>query len=270
LKRYLETVVEETVTQVPTLPILSPDDLQDYPLLSKWDISHNVTVFRLGLPQPTDVLGLPPGQHIALAFTDPESGKIVSRSYTPISTNEDRGYFDLLVKLYADGLMSRHLGALQVGDFVKARGPKGAMVYKPGLCERIGMIAGGSGITPMLQIIKAVLAQRPADATQIDLIHANRTYEDILLKDVLDEIAAKDPGFKVHYVLSQAPENWTGSTGHVTKEMIKEKLPPPHAGTKIMLCGPPGMQNTMKTYLEELGFDKARHVPKRDDQVFCF
>ena len=228
-------------------------------------------LFRsLGLPQPTDVLGLPPGQHVALAFTDTETGKVVSRSYTPISTDEDRGYFDVLVKLYPDGLMSRYLQVLQVGDLVKARGPKGAMVYKPGMCERIGMIAGGSGITPMLQIIKTVLAQRPADKTQIDLIYANRTYEDIVLKDVLDEMAEKDPRFNVHYVLSQAPNGWTGSIGHVTKEMIQEKLPSARAGTKIMLCGPEGMQNAMKTYLEELAFDKAKLVPKRDDQVFCF
>ncbi|KAI1624131.1 NADH-cytochrome b5 reductase 1 [Exophiala viscosa] len=257
-------------TSLKPRPILDPDNLQDYPLLSKWDISHNVTVFRLGLPQPTDVLGLPSGQHIALAFTDPETGKVVARSYTPISTDDDRGYFDVLVKLYPDGLMSKHLQALQVGDLVKARGPKGAMVYKPGMCERIGMIAGGSGVTPMLQIIKAVLAQRPTDTTQIDLIYANRTFDDIVLKDVLDEMAEKDPGFKVHYVLSQAPENWTGSIGHVTKAMIKERLPPAQAGTKIMLCGPAGMQDSMKIYLEELGFDKARLVPKRDDQVFCF
>ncbi len=265
LKRYLDIVVEEPVNRGQPLS----DDLQDYPLLSRRDISPNVSIFRFGLPRPTDVLGLPPGQHIALAFTE-ESGKVVSRSYTPISTDEDLGYFELLVKLYPGGLMSRHLQALQVGDLVRARGPKGAMIYKPGLCERIGMIAGGSGITPMLQIIKAVLAQRPADTTQIDLIFANRTYEDILMKDVLDEMAAKDPGFRVHYVLSQAPGGWTESTGHVTKDMIKEKLPPPRAATKIMLCGPPGMQNAMITYLEELGFDKAKLVPMRDDQVFCF
>lgn len=269
LSRYITTSLPETVKQAPS--ILNAQVFQDYVLVSRTDLSHNVSVFRLGLPQRTDVLGLPPGQHIALAFTDTTSGQLVSRSYTPISTDQDRGYFDVLVKLYPDGQMSRHLQTLQVRDTLKARGPKGAMLYRPGLCERIGMIAGGSGITPMLQIIKAVLAQRPADTTWIDLIYANRTREDIILKDVLDDMADKDPAFNVHYVLSQPPEDWSGLVGHVTKDLIKEKLPSSQdSGTKIMLCGPPGMLNAMKVFLEDLGFDKARLVGKKEDQVFCF
>ena len=78
------------------------------------------------------------------------------RSYTPISSDVHPGYFDLMIKSYPQGNISRHLGTLKVGDTMKVKGPRGAMVYEPNMVRAFGMIAGGTGITPMLQIIRAV------------------------------------------------------------------------------------------------------------------
>ena len=83
------------------------------------------------------------------------------------------------------------------------------------------MIAGGTGITPMLQIIRAVIRGRKSgDVTQIDLIFANVNEEDILLREDLDTLAKQDEGFRVHYVLNNPPEKWDGGVGFVTPEMI--------------------------------------------------
>lgn len=83
------------------------------------------------------------------------------------------------------------------------------------------MIAGGTGITPMLQIIRAIIRGREAgDRTEVDLIFANVNKEDILLKEDLDELAAKDRGIRVHYVLNNPPEKWDGDVGFVTADMI--------------------------------------------------
>ena len=151
--------------------------------------------------------------------------KEIVRSYTPISSDENRGYFDLLIKSYPTGNISRHMATLKVGDTMKVKGPKGAMVYTPGLVKRFGMIAGGTGITPMLQIIRAIVRGRPRnggnDTTEVDLIFANVKYEDILLKDDLDSLTKEDPGFRVYYVLNEPPENWDGGVGFVTADMIK-------------------------------------------------
>lgn len=99
------------------------------------------------------------------------------------------------------------------------------MVYQPNMCRRIGMIAGGTGITPMLQIIKAIIRGRPRnggnDTTQVDLIFANVNPEDILLKSELDQLVHEDDGFSVYYVLNNPPEGWKGGVGFVTPEMIK-------------------------------------------------
>lgn len=152
-------------------------------------------------------------------------GEKVMRSYTPISSDENKGYFDLLVKSYPTGRISKHFGELKLNDFLKIKGPKGAMVYEPNMVRHFGMIAGGTGITPMLQIIRAISRNRPAnggtDTTEVDLIFANVNPEDILLKEDLDKISKEDPGFRVHYVLNNPPEGWTGGSGFVTPEMIK-------------------------------------------------
>lgn len=99
------------------------------------------------------------------------------------------------------------------------------------------MIAGGTGITPMLQIIRAAL-KNPQDPTRLSLIYANVNYEDVLLKKELDELADKYPSrFKVFYVLNNPPTGWTGGVGFVSKEQIATHLPASHDNIKVLLCG---------------------------------
>ncbi|KAL4897963.1 NADH-cytochrome b5 reductase 1 [Aspergillus ambiguus] len=254
--------------------VLNPNEFQNFVLKEKNNISHNVAIYRFALPRPTDILGLPIGQHISLAATIEGQPKEVVRSYTPISSDNEAGYFDLLVKAYPQGNISKYLTTLKVGDTMKVRGPKGAMVYTPNMCRHIGMIAGGTGITPMLQIIKAIIRNRPRnggnDTTQVDLIFANVNDEDILLREELEQLAKEDDGFRVFYVLNNPPPGWNGGFGFVTAEMIKERLPAPAKDVKILLCGPPPMVSAMKKATESLGYTKARPVSKLEDQVFCF
>lgn len=193
------------------------------------------------------------------------------RSYTPISGDHQPGHFDLLIKSYPTGNISKHMASLIVGQTIKVRGPKGAMVYTPNMVRHFGMIAGGTGITPMLQVIRAIIRGRAAgDRTEVDLIFANVNEEDILLREDLDALAAQDKGFRVHYVLNNPPAGWTGGVGFVTSEMIEKLLPKPAEDVKILLCGPPPMISAMKKATEGLGFKKAKPVSKLEDQVFAF
>lgn len=184
--------------------------------------------YRFSLPKPTSILGLPIGQHISISAVLPQpdgTKKEIVRSYTPISGDHQPGYFDLLIKSYPTGNISKHMASLIVGQTIKVRGPKGAMVYTPNMVRAFGMIAGGTGITPMLQIIRAVIRGRAAgDKTEIDLIFANVNQEDILLKEDLDNLAKEDAGFRVHYVLNNPPEKWSGGVGFVTPEMISVSI----------------------------------------------
>ncbi|KAJ5486718.1 hypothetical protein N7530_001018 [Penicillium desertorum] len=257
--------------------VLNPTEFQNFVLKEKNEISHNVAIYRFALPRSTDILGLPIGQHISLAATIEGQPKEVVRSYTPISSDNEAGYFDLLVKAYPQGNISKYLTKLKIGDNMKVRGPKGAMVYTPNMCRHIGMISGGTGITPMLQVIKAIIRNRPRnggnDTTKVDLIFANVNPEDILLKDQLEELEKEDDGFRVYYVLNNPPEGWTGGVGFVTPDMIKVSLsvcPPPLPMLRFSSVAPPPMVSAMKKATEALGYTKARPVSKLEDQVFCF
>ncbi|KAI9595418.1 NADH-cytochrome b5 reductase 1 [Syncephalis fuscata] len=216
--------------------VLDTETFRKFPLVEKQVISHNTALYRFALPSKDAILGLPIGQHISVQAKI--NGKEITRSYTPTSSDDDRGHFDLVIKSYPQGNISKMFGELSIGDQINVRGPKGAFKYEPNLVKRIGMIAGGTGITPMLQIIRAIL-KNPSDTTQISLIFANISEEDILLREDLDKLARQHDQFSVYYVLNNEPEGWTGGVGFVTEEIIREHCPAPSADTKILLCGPP-------------------------------
>jgi NAD(P)H-flavin reductase len=128
-------------------------------------LSHDTRRFRFALQSPQHILGLPIGQHMFLyAQIDDQP---CSRAYTPTSSDVDVGHFDLVVKVYPQGKMSRHLDRLNIGDSILVQGPRGRLTYlgkgqftiRSGSntnthnVKHIGMMAGGTGITPMLQVL---------------------------------------------------------------------------------------------------------------------
>jgi len=237
-------------------------------LSEKIVVSSNTAIYRFALPHPNDVLGLPIGQHISVQAMI--NGKDIMRSYTPTSSDDDLGHFDLMIKSYEKGNISRYFSFLKIGDKVKIKGPKGQFKYHPSLTREIGMIAGGTGITPMLQIIRAAL-KNPLDLTKLSLIYANVNPDDILLKKELDELAASHPNrFTVYYVLNSPGPAWTGGVGFVSKDQIAKHMPPADANIKVLMCGPPPMMTAMKKHLADLNYPAPRTVSKLADQVFLF
>ncbi|CAO3700008.1 unnamed protein product [Rhizopus stolonifer] len=248
--------------------ILDPKTFKSFKLIEKITISHNTSKYRFQLPHSSDVLDLPIGQHIAIMAEI--NGKQISRSYTPTTSEEGKGYFDLVIKSYPTGNISKLMNELKVGDSVGIRGPKGNFAYKRNMVKAIGMIAGGTGITPMLQIIRRI-CNDPLDETKIQLIFANVTKDDILLKDELDEISVISSNqFKVHYVLEKPPLDWSGGSGLITQEIIKAHCPPPAKDIKLLLCGPQLMLRSMTSILTELGYQRPKTVSRMDDQVYKF
>ncbi|KAL9388296.1 hypothetical protein Peur_016901 [Populus x canadensis] len=238
---------------------LDPQKFKEFKLIKKTQISPDVARFRFSLPTPKSVLGLPAVTYVLCRGKDSE-GQEVIRSYTPITLDSQVGYFELVVKMYPEGRMSHHFSEMREGDYLAVKGPQAFKVpfnYKPGQVRAFGMIAGGSGITPMFQLTRAIL-ENPKDKTIVHLIYANTTFEDILLKEDLDDFARKFPDrFKVYYVLSKPPEAWTGGGGHVSKEMIQSHCPPPAPDIRILRCGPPGMNEAMTAHLNALGYTSS-------------
>ncbi|KAI9344134.1 hypothetical protein BD770DRAFT_397764 [Pilaira anomala] len=249
--------------------VLHKQIAKQFKLIAKTPISHNTDIYRFQLPHKDDVLGLLIGQHVTLVANI--NGKEVSRSYTPITSDEEKGYFELIIKTYPDGVLTQYLSNMKVGETIGVRGPKGGFIYTPNMVREIGMVAGGTGITPMLQIIRAIL-RNPNDKTKIKLIFGNVTKDDILLEKELEQLAKKRPDrLKVYHVLNKAPDNnWNQGVGFITKQILEEQLPKPANDIKILVCGPPPLVKAVTAATTELGFDAPRTVSKLDDQVFKF
>ncbi|XP_018899632.1 NADH-cytochrome b5 reductase 3 isoform X2 [Bemisia tabaci] len=254
-------------------------------LVEKHEISHDTRRFRFGLPSPKHVLGLPIGQHLSLSAQI--NGNLVARSYTPVSSDDDVGYMELVIKVYFKGVhpkfpdggkMSQYLEGMKIGDSIDVRGPSGRLIYlgrgqfqiivnrkEPPVIvkvDQVSMISGGTGITPMYQLVKHVLKD-PEDKTKLALLFANQSENDILLRDELEKVAEEHPDvFKVWYTVDRPSEGWKYSVGFVSAEMIASHLFPPASNNLVLMCGPPPMVNfACSPNLDKLGYDpKLRFV----------
>ncbi|KAE8683663.1 NADH--cytochrome b5 reductase 1 [Hibiscus syriacus] len=241
------------VSKKPRKACLGPEEFKEFKLVKRTQLSHNVAKFKFAFPSPTSVLGLPIGQHMSCRGKD-QNGEDVIKAYTPTTLDSDLGYFELVIKMYPQGRMSHHFREMREGDSLSVKGPKGRFKYQPGQVKAFGMLAGGTGITPMFQVARAIL-ENPNDKTNIHLIYANVAYEDILLKEELDELTSRFPyRISVYYVLNQPPEGWDGGVGFISKEMIQAHCPAPAEDIKILRCGPPPMNKAMAANLEALGY----------------
>ncbi|KAJ2886595.1 hypothetical protein H4R27_000539 [Coemansia aciculifera] len=168
-------------------------------------------------------------------------GKTEWRPYTPVSARNQQGWFEIVAKRYDKGLVSPVMHALKPGDTVEVWGPLPFLDYSPDSFRDVGLIAGGSGITPCLQLTRHIL-ENPDDHTKVTLLFANKTADDIILKNELDGLAAKHPDkFAVHYILNSAPDEWQGLAGNVDRAVVEKVMPPASTSTFIGVCGPPAM-----------------------------
>ncbi|XP_042415864.1 NADH-cytochrome b5 reductase-like protein isoform X2 [Zingiber officinale] len=232
---------------------LNPEKWLEFKLQETARVSHNSQLFRFSF-DPTAKLGLDVASCILTRAPIGEESdgrrKYVIRPYTPISDPDSRGYFDLLIKVYPEGKMSQHFASLKPGDIIEVKGPIEKLRYSPNMKRNIGMIAGGTGITPMLQVVNAIL-KNPDDNTQVSLIYANISPDDILLKNELDRLSASYANFKVFYTVDKPNRNWRGGIGYVSKDMVLKGLPSPGEDTLILVCGPPGL-------MQHISGDKAK------------
>ncbi|KAL2154239.1 hypothetical protein VTH82DRAFT_2915 [Thermothelomyces myriococcoides] len=239
-------------------------------------VNHNSKRLRFRLPEDDMVSGVHFTSAILTKFKPADGGKPVIRPYTPISDEDAKGYMDLLVKKYPNGPMSTHLHDMVPGQRLDVKGPIPKYPWEANKHEHVALIAGGTGITPMWQLCRAIFSN-PDDKTKVTLVFGNVSEEDILLKNELAALENENPRrFRAFYVLDNPPKHWTGGQGYINKDLLKTVLPGPNDGNiKIFVCGPPGMmdsisgnkkspkdQGEFKGILKELGYSA--------DQVYKF
>ncbi|XP_077541205.1 NADH-cytochrome b5 reductase 3-like [Haemaphysalis longicornis] len=243
-------------------------------------INHNVRLLTFALPNSNQKLGFRTGQHVLLqARIDRRQ---VVRPYTPVTLSDRKGSFDIMVKVYRaeendckhGGLMSQYLDKMNPGDTIQIAGPYGSFVYKGRgrfatwtghkvpHAKRLGLIAAGSGVTPILQLLRHIAADK-GDQTLVKMIDVNVSEKDIIANEELYKYAKRfKTTFSIRHVLDMLPpfEGTGYIQGPLNQDIMAAHLPLPDQRTLVLCCGPPGlMSDVCAPALRSIGH-KSSHI----------
>ena len=207
-------------------------------------INHDTAKFVFSFSDPEIEYTLPPCSTLQLGLKLP-GGQSATRLYTPITPNHTKGGFECVIKRYPHGCFTPVLFDMKPGSALFARVQHLKLKYEKNKYKSVGCIAAGTGIAPMLQVIRAALSD-PTDDTKVALLFSNRRYRDILMKDELDYLQKLYPEkFRVTYTLQEPPIGWEGEVGHVNHSMVARTMPPPGASNIVCLSGPDKMMQSV-------------------------
>jgi ferredoxin-NADP reductase len=203
-----------------------------------------------------DVPGWPghlAGQHVDVRLTA-EDGYSTQRSYS-IASAPDGALLELTVQQVSDGEVSPYLAHdLLAGDLLELRGPVGGwFVWRPDQTEPVLLVAGGSGIVPLMAMIRArrQLQMQLGPMAPFRLLYSVRSPADRMY---LAELQAHDPGLDVHFLYTrQAPEGWQRPPGRLAEADLAAVAWPPSAQPTSYVCGPTGFVEHAADLLVGLG-----------------
>jgi len=215
------------------------------------------------------------GQYITLKFTI--NGQEVRRAYS-ICTSPLEGKFGVNVKRVKKGLVSNHVNDnLRPGSEVEVMAPEGkfGIKHNHALERDFYFIAAGSGITPIISIIKTTLEEEPK--SRCYLLYGNKNEKSVIFKDQIEQLKEKYAGqFFLMETLSQplrekegglkgmfsrGKESWTGWKGRLDGKKIDaylEEQPPASKEIHYFVCGPGAMIDTLIDHLEHKGVPSDR------------
>ncbi|AEO55434.1 hypothetical protein MYCTH_2299273 [Thermothelomyces thermophilus ATCC 42464] len=245
-------------------------------LASKTAVSPDTKVFHFTLPSPAQAVGLPVGQHLLVRLRDPVTREAIIRAYTPLSEGGEVGTLRVLVKIYRDspdgsrkgGRMTQALDSLPVGHPVEFKGPVGKFEYLgAGRCvvggrertvARFVMVCGGSGVTPIFAVLRAV-ARGERDETACLVLDGNRGEGDILLREELDGLVRESRGrCRIVHALSRPRDGWKGLKGRMDRAFFEREVgaPPAERNAMVLICGPEGMEKAAREAFLGMGWDE--------------
>ena len=173
--------------------------------------TYNVISFRF--PRP-DALNYKAGQFFFVTLK--ADGKELKKHFSFSSSPTEKTHIEFTKKL-SDSDFSTTLKALKEGDWARIDAPYGKFTFE-GEHEKIGLLAGGIGITPFKSICKYCTDMRLD--TKVTLLYGNRTENDIAFRKELEVLQRQNKNLKVVFTINEADSGWTGTTGLITAEMI--------------------------------------------------
>jgi ferredoxin-NADP reductase len=218
-------------------------------------------VVTLALEVP-DWDGHLPGQHVDVRLTA-EDGYRAERAYS-IASSPDGGRIELAVERLEDGEVSPYLaGELRPGDQLELRGPVGGyFVWEPGRGGPLLLVAGGSGVAPLMAMVR----YRAATGREVParLLYSSRTVEDVIFRGELERLATAGDGLAVTHALTRAqPPGWAGYARRIDAVMLEEVGWRPGERPLIYVCGPTRLVEAVAGDLVALGHDPVRVKTER-------
>jgi len=196
------------------------------------------------------------GQHYDIRLTA-EDGYQTQRSYSIASEPEREGEIDITVERISDGEVSTYLHDVLIpGDQVEMRGPIGGyFVWEAGLSPGpLLLIAGGSGVVPLMSMIRhgaALMAKNPTV-----LLYSSRNFEDVIYYDELEKLRAANGGLQIFHTLTRSqPADWKGYARRIDEEMLREVASPLGGAVQVFICGPTLMVESTANALVKIGVD---------------
>ncbi|NWY71247.1 NB5R4 reductase, partial [Erithacus rubecula] len=212
-------------------------------LVSKTEVTHDTKLFCLMLPKGTH-LCVPTGQHVYLKQSI--AGTEVVKPYTPVLPCLPLGFQEpplhdgvhiyLMIKIYSHGLFTQALDHLQIGDCISVSNPEGNFKKSQvQTSEDLLLLAGGTGFTPMVKLLNFALTEVSCVRT-VKLIFFNKTEDDILWRNQLEQLALKDERFEVQFILSQPSKDWVGKQGKISSSLLLEFVKRSRRDSKVLIC----------------------------------
>lgn len=217
--------------------------------------THNA--ISIAFAQPSPKIHYKPGQFLNLIANI--GGQEVRRAYSLCSSPFVDDDLIVTVKRVRNGLMSNWLADnVKVGDKLKVMEPLGHFTTEMAKenKQHLVMFSRGSGITPIISILKSVMAEEPNSICS--LIYYNRDADNIIFKDELERWQTRHSGrLHIIHVLEHAPDDWEGHAGSLDQKMLEKLLNQiPDWGfsrTSYFMCGPESMMKNVESFLTEQG-----------------
>ena len=193
------------------------------------------------------------GQHLDVRLTA-EDGYQAFRSYSIATAPDDE--LAITVERLDDGEVSPYLvDELREGDRIEVRGPIGGyFVWDGSEPGPLLLVGGGSGIVPLMAMIRHRAAT--GSSTPMRLLYSSRTLEDVIYREELDELAARQDGFELFHTLTRSqPDGWTGYGRRIDAEMLSEVAWPAAEEPQVFVCGSTRFVDTAADSLVALGYE---------------
>lgn len=210
--------------------------------------THNVKTLVFDVENRAGFL---PGQYLLLILNT-ETG--IKKPLT-ISCSPDQSDRIEVTKKVTESPFSKLYDSLREGDTVKIKYPYGKFIFSD-VYKKAVFLAGGIGITPFMSMLSYIVNNQVD--TDIALFYGNKTTNDIVYRNELELIGAKNPNIKIVHVIQEPDADWRGYCGLITSGIIKSELAD-YTERDYFICGPPIMTEAMTKMLkDELGIDENR------------